>query len=95
MKVHEFTLILTEEPNEAEADLLYSIFQDGTIATIAGVPQISFHREALSLEEAIGTALANVRKAEFDAVRVEIEPRVVSGNPQVFQTEIQARGTST
>jgi hypothetical protein len=29
------------------------IFNDGTLATIAGVPQIRFHRDALSLEEAI------------------------------------------
>ena len=96
LKIHEFTLILTAEPNEEEAERLYSIFQDGTIATIAGVPQISFHREALSLEEAIGTALANVRKAGFDAVRVEIEPRgIVSGNPLAFQTQLQAHGTAT
>ena len=96
LKIHEFTLILTAEPNEEEADRLYSLFQDGTIATIAGVPQISFHREALSLEEAIGTALANVRKAGFDAVRVEIEPRgIASGNPLAFQTQLQAHGTAT
>ena len=96
LKIHEFTLILTADPNEEEADRLYSLFQDGTIATIAGVPQISFHREALSLEEAIGTALANVRKAGFDAARVEIEPRgMASGNPQAFQTQLQAQGTST
>ena len=29
MKVHEFTLILTADPNEAESDRLYSIFNDG------------------------------------------------------------------
>lgn len=74
MKVHEFTLILTTDPNEEEADRLYSIFNDGTIVTMAGVSQIHFHREAPSLEEAIGSALAHVRKAGFDVVRVEIEP---------------------
>lgn len=74
MKVHEFTLILTADPNEEESDRLYSIFNDGTIVTMAGVSQIHFHREAPSLEEAIGSALAHVRKAGFDVVRVEIEP---------------------
>lgn len=78
VKVHEFTLILTAEPNEEESDRLYSIFDDGTLATIAGVPQIHFYREASSLEEAIGSALVNVRKAGFDVVRVEIEPKVVA-----------------
>ena len=36
MKVHEFTLILAADPNEAEADRLHSIFDDGTITTIKG-----------------------------------------------------------
>ena len=74
MKVHEFTLILTAGPNEEESDRLYSIFNDGTLVTIAGVPQVHFHREAPSLEDAIGSALADVRKAGFEVVRVEIEP---------------------
>jgi len=83
MKAHEFTLILTAEPNEEEADRLYGIFNDGTLATIAGVPQILFHREAPSLEEAIGSALANVRKAGYDVARVEIEADVVVQYAQV------------
>ena len=87
MKVHEFTLILTADPNEEEADRLYSIFDDGTIATIGGVPQIHFHREAPSLEEAIGSALENVKVAGFDAIRVEIEPQFLVHKTQVFQTE--------
>ena len=74
MRVHEFTLILTADPNEEESDRLYSIFNDGTIVTMADVPQIHFHREAPSLEDAIGSALAHVRQAGFDVVRVEIEP---------------------
>lgn len=87
MKIYEFTLILTADPNEKEADRLYSIFDDGTIATIGGVPQIHFHREASSLEEAIGSALENVKVAGFEAVRVEIEPQLLVSKPQAFQTE--------
>ena len=74
MRVHEFTLILTADSNEKESDRLYSIFNDGTIVTMAGVPQIHFHREAPSLEDAIASAVVHVRKADFDVVRVEIEP---------------------
>ena len=74
MRVHEFTLILTADSNEEESARLYSIFNDGTLVTLAGVPQIHFHREAPSLEDAIRSALAQVRKAGFDAVRVEVEP---------------------
>ena len=75
--------------------LVSSIFDDGTLATIAGVPQIHFHREAPSLEEAIGSALVNVRKTGFDVVRVEIEPKVVAQGTQVFQAKQQLHGTTT
>jgi hypothetical protein len=78
MKEHDFTLILTADPNEDEADSLYGIFNDGTLSTIAGLPQIHFHREASSLEEAIRSAIADVRSAGFDVERVEMEPEAVA-----------------
>ena len=79
MSIYEFTLILTSDPNEEEADRLYSIFDDGTIVTVDGVPQIHFRREAFSLESAIVSALLEVRKAGFDVVRVHINPTVMLG----------------
>ncbi|NOX57146.1 MAG: hypothetical protein GXP27_22475 [Planctomycetes bacterium] len=81
MKVHEFTLVLTAEPNEDEADKMYAIFNDGTLSTVAGVPQIHVHRQASSLEEAIRSAIADVRSAGFDVDRVEIEPKAVLQSP--------------
>ncbi len=75
MRVHEFTLILTADPNKEESARLYSIFSDGTLVTMAGVPQIHFHREAPSLEDAITSTVEHVGKAGFDVVHVEIEPR--------------------
>ena len=77
MKEHEFTLVLTADPNEEEADKMYGTFNDGTISTIAGVPQIRFHREAGSLEDAIRTAIGDVRSMGFDVKRVEMEPNAV------------------
>ena len=74
MKIREFTLILTTVPGESEADKLYQVFDDGTISTIAGVPQIHFHREAVSLEKAIRSAINDVRSAGFDVQRVELQP---------------------
>ena len=59
MKQHEFTLVLTDDPDENDADRLYGIFGDGTISTVVGVPQVHFHRKAGSLEEAIRSALAD------------------------------------
>ena len=90
MKVHEFTLILTADPNEEETDRLYSIIDDGTIATIGGVPQIYFHREAFSLESAIVSALLDIQKAGFDADHVHIKPKVVLGT--VGNIDLRERG---
>jgi len=77
-KEHEFTLVLTADPNEEEAEKIYGIIDDGTISTLAGVPQIHFHRQAPWLEEAIRSAIADVRSAGFDVERVEIQPQAVS-----------------
>jgi hypothetical protein len=78
MKEHEFTLILKTDPSEEEADRLYGCCDDGTLSTIAGVPQIHFHRAALSLEEAIRSAIGDVRAAGLDVERVEMEPEAVT-----------------
>ncbi|GIW83436.1 MAG: hypothetical protein KatS3mg105_5243 [Gemmatales bacterium] len=77
MKQHEFTLVLTTDPDDKQADRMYGTFDDGTIATVAGVPQIHFHRHAESLEEAIRSAIGDVRSLGFDVARVEIEPNAV------------------
>ncbi len=74
MKEHQFTLVLTADPNEEEADKMYGTFNDGTISTIAKVPQIHFHRQAGSLEEAIRSAIGDVRSVGFDVERVEMLP---------------------
>ncbi len=88
MKVHEFTLILSTEPTEEEADRLFSVFNDATLATSVGVPQIHFHREASSLEEAIDSALMNVTESGFEVIRVEIEPHVVAQSTHRLQSQV-------
>jgi len=77
MKEHEFTLVLTADPSDAEADKLYDIIDDGTISTIAGVPQVHFHRQGGSLEEAIRSAIGDVRATGVDVTRIEMEPKAV------------------
>ena len=78
MKEHEFTVILTVDPNEEEADRIYGVLNDGTLSTSVGVPQIHFHRTAPSLLEAIRSAMAYIRSTGFDIARVEIEPEAVA-----------------
>ncbi len=93
--MHEFTLILTADLNEEESNRLYQAFDDGTLVTSVDVPKICFHREAPSLEEAIGSALVNVKPAGFDVLRVEIEPEVMIQGIQVSQAEQQPQNTTT
>ena len=40
MKVQKFTLIIAPDPTEEEADKLYGIIDDGTLATIADIPRV-------------------------------------------------------
>jgi len=77
MKAQEFTLILNAEPDEDQSDRMYAIVDDGTISTVAGVPQVHFHRVSASLVDAIRSAIADVRRAGFDVARVEIAPDAV------------------
>lgn len=77
MKQHEFTLVLTTDPDEDEANRMYGKFNDGTISMIAGVPRVHFHREGSSLENAIRSAIGDVRSLEFDVASVEMEPNTL------------------
>ena len=77
MKTHEFTLVLTESPTEANAEKLYGICQDGTLAARGCAGHIHFHRTAKSLEAALSSALADVRAAGMAVTRVEMAPEAV------------------
>jgi hypothetical protein len=76
MQIYDFTLILKQplQGTDEEADRLYeSGCSDGSPAKINGVSYIAFDREADSLDEAIRTAIADVRSAGFDVTRVETD----------------------
>ncbi len=80
MTKYEFTLILggSLELTEEIADELFEAgCNDGTPGTSGGVFSIDFRREAGSLEEAIRSAIRDVRSAGFDVTRVEMEPDAV------------------
>lgn len=88
MKVHEFTLILATEPTEEDADRLFSVFNDATLATSVGVPQIRFHREVSSLAEAIDSALMHVTESGFEVIRIEIESQVVAQSTHRLRSQV-------
>lgn len=71
-KVHEFTLILGADPNDDEADQLYGVIHDATLVTSGGITELTFHREAPNLEEAVRTAVADVQATGFAISKVEL-----------------------
>ncbi len=77
---YEFTVILkgTVRLTEEVADSLFEAgCEDATPSICNRVFSLAFHREAGSLEDAIRSAMRNVRSAGFDVARVEIEPDAV------------------
>ena len=76
MKKYEFTVVVSGsmELTDDIADALFAAgCDDGTPGTCDGVFSIDFHRTANSLEEAIRSAVADVRSAGYGVERVEIE----------------------
>ncbi|MCH7687330.1 MAG: hypothetical protein IH899_11725 [Planctomycetes bacterium] len=76
MKIFHFRLILAGLPEMTEeaANALFEAGCDDCLpGSCDGVSMCQFHREATSLEDAIGTAVADVSKAGYEVQRVEIE----------------------
>jgi len=81
MKKYDFTLVLSGslELTEDIADALFEAgCDDGTPGTCNGLFSIDFHRKANSLEQAIRSAIGDVRSAGFEVARVEMEPEAVA-----------------
>ena len=76
MVKYEFTLVLKGSPELTE-EIAEQLFEagcdDGSPGTCDGVFSIDFHRTANTLEEAINSAMANVKSAGYEVERVEIE----------------------
>ena len=76
MTKYEFTLILkgTLELTDEIADELFEAgCHDGTPGICNGKFTIDFHREAVSLDAAIRSAIESVKSAGYEVERVEIE----------------------
>ena len=76
MKLYEFDVVLNEvaEITDEQADVLFEAgCDDGTPASRNATAWIHFDREAPSLEEAIRSAVAQVRAAGFKVSKVELD----------------------
>ena len=66
LDVAEMTEALTDRLNEARCD-------DATIGSSGGVATACFSRESPSLQDAIASAVRDIRKAGCETSRVELE----------------------
>ena len=76
MKTYEFDVFLkdTAEITDEQADTLFEAgCDDGTPASCNGLAWIHFDREAGSLEEAIRSAIVQVRSAGFTVAKIELD----------------------
>jgi hypothetical protein len=77
MRTYEFDVVLKDvaEVTDEQADLLFAAgCDDGTPASCNGIAWVHFDREASSLEEAIGTAVAQVQSAGFGVSKIQAAP---------------------
>ena len=76
MKTYEFDVFLTATTeitdDQAEALFMHGC-DDGTPASRDGLAWVHFDREALSLEEAIHSAVSQVRSAGLAVSKVELD----------------------
>jgi hypothetical protein len=76
MKIYEFDAILKDvsEVTDDQAEGLFAVgCDDGTPAACEGVAWIHFDREAVSLEAAISSAVAQVQVAGLQVSKVELD----------------------
>lgn len=90
MPAYRFTLILAgiSEATEEAAEALYASFDDGTFASSGGIASIDFTRDADALLDAVRSAIRDVRKAGFEATRVEIETGVLEDAAPEHQSAV-------
>jgi len=76
MSKYEFSLVL-KGPLDLTEEIADKLFEcgcdDGSPGTCHGVFTVDFHREAMSLEAAINSAIQNVREAGHEVEQVQIE----------------------
>jgi hypothetical protein len=76
VKTYQFDVVLKDvaEISDEDADKLYAAgCDDGTPASCNGAAWIHFDRESRSLEEAIQSAIIQVRSAGFKVSKVELD----------------------
>ena len=75
----DFALILDCDDIDLDgADRLYGEVDDASLSSSGRVQRLDFDREAPTLEAAIRSAVADVKRAGFKVHHIEMEPEALS-----------------
>lgn len=72
MNEYEFTLIVPDM-DEDTVNSIYGLCPDSSIGRSHGTMYVAFDREAASLDEAIYSAIADLRRSGVEPVRIEMD----------------------
>jgi hypothetical protein len=73
MTRQRFTVILKDTLNEEIVEQLYAQCDDASAGSCNGIGHVHFDRPAASLNEAIASAVADLRSCGLEVERIEIE----------------------
>ena len=75
-RVHNFTFVLTgiSELTIEVGDAIYAVIEDASLWSEGPANYLSFHREAETLGDAVGSAMKDIQRAGYGVSRIAIEP---------------------
>ena len=79
MRVYQFTVIVPEL-DDAGADAIYAACSDASVGASHGVPHVAFDRAADNLEQAIQSAVTDLRRVGVEPRRIELDVAAVVGS---------------
>lgn len=81
-KIHHFMFVLSgiDELTIEVGDAIYALIDDATLWSEGPAVYLTFHREAETLGDAIGSAVKDIQRAGYGVTRVAIEADESGGN---------------
>lgn len=72
MKTYAFTVVV-QEMDDSTADAIYGLCPDSSVGAAHGVSYVAFDREADTLEQAIQSAVSQLRHLGVEPLRIELD----------------------
>lgn len=92
-QTRSFTLILSAELDDVQAEHLYERCADVTLGVRAGTPYAAFDREAASTPEAISSAMQDIRAAAPTVQVLRVEPEELVSAAEIARRTGRSRAS--